>query len=549
MSPPSYSRRSTAVTIAAAGATAFFFLAGCLCIPRLGVENDEALFGMALFKPLAAYSLHAGSFDIPLMLMSYVGALKAWIYWPVFTVFGVGLWTLRLPALLAATASVWLFFLLLRRLAGDRAALLGCALLAVDSGYLLTSCFDWGPVALQHLLLIGAMLLFARFYQRRAVWALAGGFFLLGLALWDKALAAWMIAGVGVAAVICFPRPLRAVVTARRVALAALAFTLGALPLIVYNLRAGGPTAGNFRLDTNEVHSKLMSFTYTAQGGGLMGWMLFGDSQTPAPHAPQGLLEKTSAAISQRAGHPRRHLLFLALLLAILLAPLARGRALATILFALVAMVVAWCQMAVTANAGGSVHHLILLWPLPQMLVAVSFAAASRHLGGAGIPAIAAVTLAMALSGALLINEHYSQMVRNGGSPPWTGAILKLSSYLKDAPPGNVYCVDWGFIEALRILNRGALALRNGNDPIGKPLLTPQDRDSVMLMMADPTGLFLAHTPEFEFFHDNRKLLQFAAASGFERQVTAVIDDNWGRPVYEVYRLLAKPHPGERAAR
>jgi len=54
--------------------------------------------------------------------------------------------------------------------------------------------------------------------------------------------------------------------------------------------------------------------------------------------------------------------------LAILLMPLAGGSDRRAVLFALIAMTVAWLQMAITANAGGSVHHTILLWPLPQLL-------------------------------------------------------------------------------------------------------------------------------------------------------------------------------------
>ena len=67
-------------------------------------------------------------------------------------------------------------------------------------------------------------------------------------------------------------------------------------------------------------------------------------------------------------------------------APLARGPDLRAILFALIAMAVQWAQMAITVGAGGSVHHAILIWPLPQMLIAVSFAAASRRLGRAAHP-------------------------------------------------------------------------------------------------------------------------------------------------------------------
>src|SRR5205807_4671652 len=110
--------------------------------------------------------------------------------------FGTGLYPLRVPMLLAGTISIWLFFLLLRRIAGDCAALVGCSLLAVDASYLMTSCFDWGPEALQHLLLVGGALLLVIFYQTKRLWPLAGGFFLFGVALWDKALALWMLSGM-----------------------------------------------------------------------------------------------------------------------------------------------------------------------------------------------------------------------------------------------------------------------------------------------------------------------------------------------------------------
>ena len=102
------------------------------------------------------------------MLMSYLGTLKSWIYRPIFQLFGTGVSAMRVPMLLAGAASVWLFYLLLRRIAGERAAVIGCGLLAADSLYLLTICFDWGPVALQHLLLICGMLLLFGFYQERS---------------------------------------------------------------------------------------------------------------------------------------------------------------------------------------------------------------------------------------------------------------------------------------------------------------------------------------------------------------------------------------------
>ena len=161
------------------------------------------------------------------MLMSYVGTLKSWIYTPIFQLFGTDVMSMRVPVLLAGAASIWLLYLLLRRIAGDRAALIGCALLAVDSMYLVTTCFDWGPVALQHLLVLGGMLLTLRFYQERQAGSLAGAFFLFGLALWDKAIAMWMLSGLGVGVILTFPRQFFATLPRRRLAIAVLAFGLG----------------------------------------------------------------------------------------------------------------------------------------------------------------------------------------------------------------------------------------------------------------------------------------------------------------------------------
>jgi 4-amino-4-deoxy-L-arabinose transferase-like glycosyltransferase len=528
-------------SLCAWAACLFFFSAGRAFIPHLGVQNDEALFASVLYQPRAAdFVLHIGHFQVPLMLMSYLGTLKAWIYFPIFLLFGTGVSALRDPVLLAGVASVWLFFLLLRRVAGERAAIIGCGLLAVDSLYLLTTCFDWGPVALQHLLLLAGLLLLVRFYQTRQDPALLGGAFLLGLAMWDKALATWMLTGIGMAGILTFGRQIIAVTTIRRVATGALAFALGALPLIIYNAdRKLSTFRSNMARDTSNIPGKARFLMDTADSRGFFGWMMNEDWQAPVPHQPEGWLQKASAHISSLAGHPRHNLMLYAFALALLLAPLARGDALRAILFALIAMAVAWAEMAVTANAGASVHHTILLWPLPAMVIAVSFAAASRRLGRAGIPSVAVVLVVLMVSGVLVTNEYYTLMLRNGGSQNWTDAIFTLSDYMKGVSSDGVYCADWGILDGLRLLNRGKLPLNVGTDPIRKPELSPDDRDYLNRMISEPDHVFIAHTVDYEFFQGvNAKLLRYAADAGYERAMMAVIPDGWGRPVYEVYRFV-----------
>ena len=509
-----------AATRLAAAACTFFFLAGQALLPRLGIQNDEALFGMAFLQPLAAVSVRLGHSHLPLMLMSYLGTLKAWFFQPIFALFGTGVWTLREPPLLAGAASVWLFYLLLRRAAGKRAAVIGCCMLAVDSMYLLTVCFDWGPVALQHLLLFGGMLLLMRFYQEASERSLYWGFFLFGLAMWDKALAIWMLAGIALAGITIFPKLILRVITIRRASISALAFALGALPLVIYNLDNRFATFRGQGFETANIPVKARMLMNTGRGLPLFGWMVEEDWRTPAPHAPATALEKASAAVSDLAGRPRQNLLLIAFALALPLAAFARGRALRAILFALVAMAVQWIQMAITVNAGGSVHHTILLWPLPIMVVAVSFAAASRRLGKFGIPAAAVVLVVVTAAGVLQINEYYRLAWSNGGAKDWTDAVYPLSSYMKKTRAKGIYCVDWGILDSLRLLNRGKLPLQLIFDAVpddGAP-----DRARIEAAAADPDDIFIGHVKGLEFFENrNARLIAAAEKAGYRREFLA----------------------------
>src|SRR6266436_4459215 len=118
-------------TFYALAACLLFLCSGLIFVAHLGLQNDEALFASPDFEPkVAAFAIKTSHSKIPLMLMSYLGTLKSWIYVPVFQVFDTGIGAVRIPMVVAGAASVWLFYLLLRRVAGERAALIGCGLLA-----------------------------------------------------------------------------------------------------------------------------------------------------------------------------------------------------------------------------------------------------------------------------------------------------------------------------------------------------------------------------------------------------------------------------------
>src|SRR5437660_4708833 len=109
----------------------FFVLAGQAFISLLGIEDDESLFAAPLLRPqFWSFALKIGHRRAPLMVMTYIGTVKTAFYAVLFRLFSPGVWSVREPMLLAGGASIWVFYLLLRRTAGRRAAVLGAVLLA-----------------------------------------------------------------------------------------------------------------------------------------------------------------------------------------------------------------------------------------------------------------------------------------------------------------------------------------------------------------------------------------------------------------------------------
>jgi hypothetical protein len=196
-------------------------------------------------------------------------------------------------------------------------------------------------------------------------------------------------------------------------------------------------------------------------------------------------------------------------------------------LFALIAMAVAWAQMAITKGAGGSVHHAVLLWPFPHLIVAVAAAELARRTRWVALP-IALVSI----GNVLVLNQYYVQARRNGGAGNWSDASYPLAERLIAMKPGPVYLVDWGYFDTLRLLSAGTLrldwALDYGNDrQIGEWLRIPG-------------AVFVAHSPGSESFQGKREqFLDVTAKLGFARELIGVIEDRNRRPRFEIYRFSA----------
>jgi len=460
-----------------------------------GIYNDEALFGNAVFPPFRAmYSARAFGHDVPLMLLSYLGTVKSHLYRAVFAAFPVDPWTIRLPTILVGGASVALLHSAVRRVAGARTAFLTALLLATDATWIVTTRLDWGPVALQHFFLILGVWAIVRFAESERRRWLALGFVSFGLGCWDKALFVAPLAGVSIAGLLFWPG-WRRYLTARNLATAALAFALGAYPLIRYNVSRGGVT---FRTESQwsvgDLPGKANGLLGALEGRALLGW-------ATSPDADEDY---------RRGGLP-----WLLVGCGVAGAFFARRSRVAG--FALTAFAIAWALLISNRDTGASAHHVVLLWPLPHLFAGAVLAALPwTRLATAAAVLVAASNLAV-------LSQHYSQWRRVGGGHGWSDAVYSLARF----PADRLMLVDWGIGENLHLLRRGRVELRHVDDG------TIARGDAAALL----EEIFVGHAPGYEFFPGFvPRLDAFAAARGFRRIPLTTIPDSRGRPIYLIFR-------------
>ena len=360
-----------------------FVVAGLLFIPFAGIQDDEALFSVPIYQDYFEFRIRAFHHPIPLMLMTYLGTLKTAIYWPILKIFHGGAYSVRLPMLLLGAVTVFFFFRLADTIQERRVAWIAAVLLASDPLFLLLDTFDWGPVAIEHFLLVTGIFALLR-YNRRCTnssdqasdqssktkhWLLAAGFFCLGLALWNKAIFIWPLAGLTVAAGVVCHKEILSLFQWRRVGIATAAFIVGASPFILYNIRTHGATfRASGHIDNPDWNAKLVQVKIALNGSALFGYLVSNGTR-PGAQPPQAASGRVASAIHDVLGDHTASAGESAVWICILLgAPLWwRSR---TAWFCLIFCGVTWTVMVLTKGAGGSAHHVILMWPFPQLFAA-----------------------------------------------------------------------------------------------------------------------------------------------------------------------------------
>jgi 4-amino-4-deoxy-L-arabinose transferase-like glycosyltransferase len=520
-----------------------FVMAGLAVIPYAGIQNDEALFGSAIYAPgSTADTAWILGRQVSTMLMSYLGSLKAWIYKPLLILWAPSIYSLRVPVLLMGAATIWLMYVLTLQLAGVRAAMAVSALLATDATFLYSTCFDWGPVALQHLLAVSAVLILLRFHHTGSAVALGAGFLLLGLALWDKALFGWNLVGLSFGLLCANPGAVRRAISWRNLCIAAICFMVGAAPLLRYNLRSRGETLRSnlgWSADPRLLLAKAEVMRATLEGTGMMGYISVADPSTRT-RAPRTSLESLSVGLDKLLPGYRGSWLIYVLGAALMALPLVWNTPVRQVMvFALLVGLVVWAQMLFGAGVGFSVHHTALLWPWPHFFAAIVMAEVSKRWTRAGKTFLAAILTLTGASNMLAWNAQCSQFIRNGPTVGWTDALPALSSYLGTVPARQYVMLDWGMIEPLRLLHRGRVPLGWAGDVAMNEPRSEAGRRQLRTMLEDSGNVYVTHAePNLVIPEVNRRFATLAESEGYCWHDLAMVKDSLGRTIFIVFRVV-----------
>lgn len=522
----------------ALGFLGFLFL-GASVLPYPGIQNDEVFFAGPLYQTAGVlYTVRLRHHNVTVMLLSYLGALKTWLYLPILSRWKPSIYSVRWPVLILSAATVILLFHLAKKVHSRRAAIFAALLLATDSSYILTGVFDWGPVVLQHLLLLSSMALLWRFSQLNRASDLWLGSFFVGLALWDKALFLWPLGGIIVASLAIFPRQIWLRFSGRNLALALTGFLIGAWPLLQYNRTHHWDTfRTNSHFTFKDLYPKSTVLEHTADGSALFGYLV-NDPGAGHPLDPVTFRERVSARLGVWAGQWRVNLFPWAFLASFLLLPwLWSTGARRPMLFLLIAIGVGWFQMAITQNAGGSVHHTILLWPMPALFVAIALAELSSR-GRFGVWAAGLVMAVVLTTNLLNFNQYLVQFARYGAAGSWDDGILALSKHAPEYHASQFYVTDWGILTPLLVLHRGSLPLEMATEALMNDQPAPADLNIERLKLQRTDALWLGHTRDQEQFQGvGARLDRIAQSIGLRKQIIDTIADRNGRPVLEVFRF------------
>ena len=525
--------------LAIAAACIFIFLAAYR-IELPGLYYDEVNFVNAALGAPDNTFIHMRLGTVPLLVMPYMGALKAWIYAPIFRLFGVSVLTIRLPVILIAAVTLLIFYLAVRRDLGAIWATIAVWIMAVDPANLFLSRLDLGPIVLMHLFQAAILALWFSYRDKPELWKPALIFICFGLGFFDKFNFIWLVSAFAIGICLCYPDSLKNLWVslprfARWIAVILVLIAVGAtlylvLPLLLHFHPTIRARATGFQVKWDGLLQTL--------SGVAVARLIFGNSNGMILFAPFWLIVTDCS-----------------LALACLFFPMLDAEARENRkngFFCLLIGLLIFLQIIITPQAGGP-HHYSMIFPLP--LLGFAFLARSLYtqLAWKNLRRLAALLLGVAAVFVFAVNVHnttvYLSHFRTNShySPRWSPEIYSLSHYINEHgfEAKRVICVDWGLHNQLHALAPMELRRRMRDCwPIFKELdKKNEEKQTATLNHIFPVGKSLVVTfVSKETFPETQRNF-FASLATHPELESRLAKEFWfgGEKIYELYDVVRRP--------
>ena len=490
-----------------------------------GLQYDELLFGNAALGNFDGSFIYKKIFKIPVMLMAYIGALKAYCYFPIFLIFNPSYLSVRLPVIFLTAASLWLIYKFVVRAADFPTAVVSILFLAAEANFISLTRTDVGPVVIGLFFRALALLYFFKFAEDRHAKNLIIVVISLLLGFYDKLNFVWFIAAFVVAAVIFYGGVFGGVFElfkVRRAKIIALicGMIFGVLIFLVFRLGVMNEISiAPTREHLTGVFNNALGLT---NGSGFYEYLI-GDWN--------GTFALGWAVWTVIAGGS----------IAAFFEPPSKLKTFH--FFNLLILFLVFAEILLTDKANAP-WHIFMLQPMTAILTASSLVFFGKTIFARHERRRTAffVGSALVIFGAQLFNymayiSAYEKPYRNF---MWSKKIDELSEFSLLAP-NRFAAVDWGFHNQLLTLGRRGdkyyeLAYLF-NDP-----LKPADKQWLKNHFINPESdcLFLLHNEKDTLFKAGRnRFFETVEEFGMQAELVKTFDES-GRSLYEIYRLKQK---------
>ncbi len=428
-------------TFILAGSILIFLIYSLVYLDYVGLNYDEAPFINGALAGSTDDFIYKKIFNVPLMMFPYVGALKCWIFYPIFSVFGVNLVSIRLPSILISALAMIIWYknanLIFSNKKYSTAFLL---LMATDPSFINHSRF-YETIPLQSLLMALSFYFYFKFLTRNVPSYLFFFFFVLILGIFNKFNFIWFAFAIIIAIFLWYRKEFlsgyrKHVVTTNLISLLFL-FVIGLFLISIYSLMHF-PVGGNFIHISFIEKIKFMLPLYLMTMRGSFPYITIFNKDISAIFLVN-IIEISIIALGlfvaakSKITHNKSDVLLLY-----------RKNA----LFFLSIFILLAFFVVLTPQARGS-YHIMILWPLSHLLFLLSFQELSFFLNHKLSKQGLFVLTALIVSSQLMINNHYIVTMARTDVPKsiyWTTAINHLSHYVNQHAKSydEIVSIDFG---------------------------------------------------------------------------------------------------------